>query len=82
MSGRLIVAIKKLNACRCPPERAPVAVFMRFSRPLFIVAASLVKRSILLLSFRGIRWRRSPRLVANSMFSATVIRAAVPSFGS
>ena len=82
MSGRFRVAMRKLSACRCPPDRAPVAVVIRFSRPLFIVAASSVKRARLAFNWRWTRCRRSPRLVARSIFSATVIRGAVPSLGS
>ena len=82
-SGLTRVAMRKLNAWRCPPERSPVAVCKRVSKlfPITLVNWAY-SASFSLVSPRGRNVRFWPRFSANNRFSATVIRGAVPILGS
>jgi hypothetical protein len=76
--GFLRVAIRRVKAWRCPPERSPTLVVRRSSSPNPSVASCSRKKERSWKRIAFLSLRRWPRLHAITRFSSTVIRGAVP----
>src|SRR5579859_2082335 len=72
------VAIKRVRAWRCPPERLPIALSSRSSRPKFNCRTRVRSSSLVFLSSAQPSPRGSPRLAARTRFSAIVRLGEVP----
>ena len=79
--GRM-VAMRRLAAWRCPPERRPIGSRRRFSSPSPRRASSVAKRCLRPASRASAKPRCSPRLAASARFSSTVSVSQVPARGS
>ena len=68
-------------ACLCPPDNTPISVFSFCSKPKLRFFNKFSNKAILSLFLLNFNVLLSPRLRANAIFSATVIRGAVLSKG-